>query len=458
MDKGHTVWFPSRTTSRPSEAKRSLLLALVVCLGASTTVTAGDLDLHLVMRGALDDNPTIAADDQRQVAVKAQMRGAIDAFLPTVGFVHERIISSRIGYGPDIPVPTSGVDTTSRREPDLVAIQATLPLFDGFRRWNDLQAAMRRVEAGRLLSVEARQQVLLETITAYLAVIRDRGIVASRKRQISAVSTIAARTAASFDTQDATRSELATARSRVDAARVAHAQAEARLEASEVEFARIVGSKPGRLSTPSSPDVFLPRDVEALRRDVVDKNPRIAATQLGADAARYVAKAAVAELLPKVDLQFTHGIQTDMTPTYNRITDTTIKVVARIPIYTPGTLPRIEEARALSRKSQYEAIDSRKRSVASVEALFVERKGTQAALRLALKRLSTIREAVDARTIEQTAGYGTIMARLDAEAEAAEAAIAVYTLAYEADQLGWSIAAALAQIDDELPKTKIAVR
>lgn len=452
------MWSSSNATSLWSkDAGRRLLLALALGLGASTAA-AGDLDLDAVLRGALDDNPTIAADDQRQAAAKAQMRGAVDAFMPTVGLVHERIIRSHIGYDPDIPVPTSGVDTTSRREPDLLAIQATLPLFDGFRRWNDLQAAMRRVEAGRMLSVEARQQVLLETITAYLAVIRDRGIVASRKRQIDAVSTVAARTAASFDTQDATRSELATARSRVEAARVAHAQAEARLQASEVEFARVVGAKPGRLSVPPAPDIFLPRDVQALRREVLDRNPRIAALQLDAEAARYVAKSAMAELSPQVDLQFTHGVQSDMTSTYHHITDTTIKVVARIPIYTPGSLPRIEGARAQSRKSQYEAIDTQKRSVASVESLFVERQGTKAALGLAHKRLSTIRDAVAARTIEQSAGYGTILARLDAEAEAAEAAISVYTLAFEADHLGWSIAAALAKIDDELPKSKIAAR
>lgn len=442
---------------RPVAATRRLLVGAMLVVATGTPIRAGEIAFEGALRGSITDSPALASDAQRQAGELARLRGAKDAFMPTVGVVHERILDSRVGYGPDIAVGSP--DSTTRHEPHLTAIQATLPLFDGFRRWNDLQAAIRKVDAGRHLSVEARQQVLLEAVGAYLAVMRDRGIVACRKQQIAAVSSVAAHTEAAFATQDATASEVATARSRVEAARAAHDQAEAVLRGSEIEYARVVGAKPGPgLAMPPSPDIFLPRDVTALRREFLDANPRLAAARLEAEASRYAAKSAMAELSPKVDLQFTSSLQTNVTQAYDRVSDTTLKLVARIPLYTPGAFPGVERARAASRQAEYDAIDSERRAIALAETLFAQRKGMLSALARARKRLSTMREAVSARFAEQKAGYGTVMGRLDAEAEAAEAAVSVYTLAYEADYVGWRIAASLARISEAMPAMKLSRR
>lgn len=441
--------------ARASRLGGRLCMAVLI-LGCAPRSAGADDTFRAAIQQAMRDNPTISIDDQRQALAKAQMRGAIDAFMPTVAIVGERIIDSKIRYKPDIPVPTTGVDTTARREPNITGIQATLPLFDGFKRWNDLQATIKKVDAGRYLSVEARQQALLETITAYLTVVRDRGIVESRRRQVAAVSAIAGHTAVSFDTQDATRSEVATSRSRVEAARAALDQAQAALAASEIEYARIVGAKPGRMTPPPPPDVFLPRDVETLRRQLREESPRLAASRLNAQAARYEVKSAYADFAPRVDLQFTHGLQSGTAPGFDSTLDTTVKVVARVPIYTPGTFPRLEAARVASKRAEYQIVDTERRSLSSAEARFTERKGLISALERARKRLSTIREAVEARKIEQQAGFGTVIGRLDAESEAAEAAISVQNLSFEADRAGWEIAAALARIGDTPGATRIA--
>ena len=127
-----------------------------------------------------------------------------------------------------------------------------------------------------------------------------------------------------------------------------------------------------------------------------------------------------------------------------------------MPIYTPGTFPRLEAARVASKRAEYQIVDTERRSLSSAEARFTERKGLISALERARKRLSTIREAVEARKIEQQAGFGTVIGRLDAESEAAEAAISVQNLSFEADRAGWEIAAALARIGDTPGSTRIA--
>ncbi len=443
--------------ARTKRTMRLLLVAIAVGPGLAARAQAAELDLAASLRGSVTESPALAADAERQLANKARVWAMRDAFMPTIGIVHEQVLDSRIDYSPGVARTTP--DSTTRNEPHLTAFQATLPIFDGFRRWNDLQAAMKKLDAGRHQSVEARQQVLLEAIDAYLAVIRDRGIVAARARQIAAVSSVAAHTETVFSTQDATLSDVATARSRVEAARAAHDRAKAALQASEIEFARVVGSKPvAGMAVPPAPDIFLPRDVEALRREFVDASPRLAAARADVEASKYAARSAMAELAPRVDLQFTRALQSHVTEAYDKTSDTTLKLVARIPLYTPGTLPGIAQARAASRQASWDAIDSERRSLAKIEALWVERKGALSAMTRARKRLATMREAVSARLAEQQAGYGTIMGRLDAEAETAEAAIALTTLSYEADIAGWRIAAALARISEDLPTMKVSRR
>ena len=65
---------------------------------------------------------------------------------PSISWQQQKILNSRYVYSPDIAPPTTGLDTLARREPDQFGIQATLPLFDGFKRYNSFKAASLGVE------------------------------------------------------------------------------------------------------------------------------------------------------------------------------------------------------------------------------------------------------------------------------------------------------------------------
>ena len=63
-------------------------------------------------------------------------------------------MSSKISYSPDVSVlDANGANTTATREPNGYGVQASLPLFDGFKRYNNLRAAQINVDAGRALQL-----------------------------------------------------------------------------------------------------------------------------------------------------------------------------------------------------------------------------------------------------------------------------------------------------------------
>ena len=165
----HAAWQnPSRqgTDKRQRGPAPWLRLALIASVVGPAVVRAETIDDS--MNWALRSSFLVQADNERQVATEARLRGSIDAFLPTVSWVQERILSSNISYTPDFTIPDSnGLDTVARREPNLSGIQASLPLFDGFRRYNTYRSARLGVDAGRYLQLDKRQQTYLDAATAY---------------------------------------------------------------------------------------------------------------------------------------------------------------------------------------------------------------------------------------------------------------------------------------------------
>lgn len=143
-----------------------------------------------VMGMALRSSFDRQADDARQAGAEAKLRGSYEAFLPTVGYAFSHRLDSKITYTPNIstdPLAPSPADTLPRRQPHSEGFQLTMPLYDGLKRFNDMQAARSAAAAGRGLQDDKAQQILLDTASAYLAVLRDRSIVRLREAGLADV-------------------------------------------------------------------------------------------------------------------------------------------------------------------------------------------------------------------------------------------------------------------------------
>ena len=450
-------YFPWRSDCRHRDRARlrpafSSLARLALFLAALTGLVggAGFANAETIddsMNWALRSSLAAQGDNARQAAAEAKLRGSVDAFMPTVSYVQEHILSSKITYSPDFSVPdASGADSTPRHEPNASGIQASLPLFDGFKRYNNYQAAKTSVDAGKYLQVDKRQQILLDAANAYLALIRDRKIVSLRQKQVADIGEIASRTKARFSVRDVTLTDVDISQSRLLAAQTALEQAQADLQASQVEYARITGVQPGALPDPHIPTDCVPATVEELKEALVRSNPKFQAARLDSIAAGYAAKAAVADVPPQVNLVASSMEQTDISDALNRAHDNTVKIQMRVPIYEPGALPRISEASALARQKSWETADSQQQGVAAATSLYLRHQSTIAQVERANARVGTMLRAVNGYRIERAAGFRTVVDILNAQNELTEAQLARVNLEFARDSQVFTIAASLARL------------
>jgi outer membrane protein len=438
------------TTPRRLAAIRRALLASAMLAIAPFAARAETIDDS--MNWALRSSLSVRADDERQAATEARLRGSIDAFMPSVAYIREDILSSKYSYTPDYIVPDlNGLDTVPRREPNISGFQATLPLFDGFRRYNNYRSARIAVDAGRYMQVDKRQQTYLDAATAYLAIIRDRKLVGLRKQEVGRIAEIAKQTKTRLSLQQATLTDVDIAQSRLIAANAAVDQAAADLQASEIEYVRITGTRPGATPAPRVPVECIPVSAEQFEQALIKDNPRLQASRLSAIGAGYDADAKLADVLPQVNLIASSVEQTNISEALFKARDNTVKVQMRVPIYEPGAFPRIHEAAALARQASWQTADNQQRSVAAGASLYVRYRSTIALLGRAGARVKAMQRAVDGYSIERAAGFRTIIDILNAENELTDAEMARVNLEFERDNQVFSIAASLARLGPAAP-------
>ena len=399
------------------------------------------------MKWALRSSFAIPADNERQNAAEAKMRGSVEAFGPTVSYVNESVLTSKYTYAPNYTLPdATGADTVARREPNAQGFMLTQPLFDGFLRLNNFQAARVGVQAGKYLQLDAQQQTYLAASNAYLAIVRDRRIVALRVTQVGDVAKILERTKVRYSMHDTTQTDVNMAESRLIQANADVQQANTNLRASEIEYTRISGTRPGRLAPPRVPYDVLPSSMSELEQAVIAGNPQLQASRLGVVAAGYEARAKVADVLPQVNLYAASMQQTHISAALDKATDNTVKLQMRVPIYEPGAYSRISEAAATARQKWWENADAQKVGVAKISTLYVQYTATRDLIKRADQRVKAMESAVYGIGVERAAGFRTVIDTLNAQNELVVAELIRVELEYQRDSLVYTIAAALSRL------------
>ncbi|MCY4406707.1 MAG: TolC family protein, partial [Rhodospirillaceae bacterium] len=115
---------------------------------------------------AYQNNPALQAQRARLRAVDEEVPAALAGWRPTVE------IAGDIGASysrTDGMVPNAGSHTTA---PHGVGLTATAPLYQGGRVSAQIDSAENRVNAGRAQLQAVEQSILLDTVTAYMDVLR----------------------------------------------------------------------------------------------------------------------------------------------------------------------------------------------------------------------------------------------------------------------------------------------
>jgi outer membrane protein len=409
----------------PSAAIRAALLGaglvLAGVLGAETTMAQS---LQDAAAAAYKYNPRLDAERARQRATDEEVARAHSGYRPRVS------ATADVGYNRTDVKPDRGGEAGASGEthPKGYAVNATQPIFNGFRTLNSVRVAEATVRSGRETLRSVEQSVLLETVTAYMDVVRDQAILRLRENNVEVLDRELKATRDRFSVGEVTRTDVAQAEARRAAAVSALDLARSNLRTSRANFERTVGYPPNALRDQPPPSRLLPKSLGEAVDITLREQPTVVAALYNEQAARHNVDLIWGELLPSVRLDASYSHRFDTSATVDETETTTVRGVLDVPLYEAGdTRSRVRAAKHthVSRLQQVEQARTEARAVTTsawsvLTAARAQLESDQVQVQATRTALAGVRE-------EERVGQRTLLDVLNAEQEALNAQVTLVT-------------------------------
>ncbi len=422
---------------------RLLLSASLVAALAAGTASADTLREALLSTYAT--NPTLTAQREALKATDAGVAIARAGGRPQITGV----------VGVNRNLTRSGVIAATQGDDHNISLSGgvdlSLPLFQGGRVRNSVQAAKTRVEAGRATLRAVEGDVFTAAVAAYMDVIRDRAIVELNQNNVRVLETNLEATRDRFEIGDVTRTDVAQSEARLELGRANLATVQGRAAASEQEYRRIIGHPPGELAPPP-PLPPLPATPEEAVRIALANNADIVAINRQAEAAGYDVSVARAQRLPTLSATATGDYINQVTGDTNGLdrsgTATAIGISGRIPIYQGGEAgARIRQAQAIEGQTLEQTIATERLVVAQARSAFETYEAATDAIAANQVAMQANELALEGARAERQVGTRTVIEVLNAEQELLNAQVALVTAKRDQYVAGFQLLNAMGQAE-----------
>lgn len=308
---------------------------------------------------AYQRNPQLLAERQRQRVTDEGVPTALSGWRPVV------TLSTGIGRTQeDRRLPELAGGTTILSDTRLgrdLTLSLTQLLYRGGRTLADVSRAENEVKGGlaRLTAVE--QTVLLDAATAFSNLVRDREVLRHTRENVRLLEQIQTATQARLREGEATRTDVAQARSRLVQAMARRAEAEAQVVATGANFERVVGiAPPGQPLRQGVPNSLPASDADAVAR--VANSPVVTSAQFIEAAARDSVDLVFGELLPVLNLTGSASRAENLTAGEDRRETADIQLRLSVPLYQQGlVVARLRSAKETASQRRIEVVDVRNR-------------------------------------------------------------------------------------------------
>jgi outer membrane protein len=259
------------------------------------------------------NNPTLLAARAQLRTVDENVPQALAGWRPTVS------VSAAVGVSDSRSrALASGYDQTQQRsfffypptQPSTTHIERstltsnvtiTQPVFRGGRTVASTRRAENQVLAARARLLQTEQQILQQTIEAYVNVIRDQELLRLNINNEQVLTEQLRATSERFRVGEITRTDVAQAESRLAGARANRTQSEGNLQISRATFQRLVGVAPLRLIAPQ-PLVPPARTAQEAGLIAAANNPNVVAALFDEAQARDVIDIQLSNLAPQLSV------------------------------------------------------------------------------------------------------------------------------------------------------------
>jgi len=404
--------------ARHALALGTALLAPAALIAAAPAAQAQTLQEALAY--AYANNPTLLAARAQLRAVDENVPQALAGWRPSVTInstagavdLHTRQLarlgSQQVGVHNHID---TGLFTNS--------ITVTQPIFRGGRTVASTRRAENQVLAQRARLLATEQQVMQDTVNAYVAVIRDQELLRLNINNEQVLTEQLRATNERFRVGEITRTDVAQAESRLAAARAARSQAEGNLQISRATFQRLVGVPPQRLTAPQPLRLPINSAQEAAQLAAVN-NPNVVAALFDEAGARDNVDIQLSALLPQISVQG-QAFRNDNSITtgpHSRQIGSQVVASLTVPIYQGGAeYSAVRQARQTVQQARQTVDDQRRTQVQAATQAWEQLQAARAQVESVRAAIRASEIALDGVQREAIVGSRTTLDVLNAEQE-----------------------------------------
>jgi outer membrane protein len=381
---------------------RFLILAAVSALSLSSA-SAETLQDALV--AAYNSNPQLQGE-------RAALRGT-----------DEDVASAKSGYRPSVGAQSSidngFIDNDGATFQTGVNVQQ--PLYRGGRTGNSVAAAEYGVKIGREQLRGLENRVFLDTVSAYMDVVRAQSELELNDNQVKVLQRQLKATQDRFRVGDGTRTDVAQAEARVAGAVSGRTAAQGGLTTAREAYRRVVGQLPGTLERP----VALPSLAKGVDEAVdvaLQNSPRV-------QSARYLEKLAGKQVaiakgavLPSasadVGVNYRNAPEVFTGAGRSKVTAGTVGATVNVPLYQSGAeYAAVRKAQQLRSQRMIEIATAEREVVEQVRSAWAQYESATSSIMSSEAAVKANEIALQGVKMEQSVGSRTVLDVLDAEQE-----------------------------------------
>jgi TolC family type I secretion outer membrane protein len=388
---------------------KSLLFG-VMLVAAVSSAHAQTLQEALV--AAYENNPELQAQRAQLRAVDEGVAVAQSGYRPSV----DAVADVGAAYG---KIADGGAFAKSDNlSPRSVGITLTQPVFSGFRTSSAVDAAQAEVMAARATLHGAEQKLLLEAAKTYLDVVQAQKVLALTQNNEHVLSEQLTATERRFEVGEVTKTDIAQAQARLNAAISQRIRAEGDLTVARASYTRVIGGQPETLEQPAL-HLDDPKTLDAAIAQALADHPLLSLARYGEDSARARVEEAKGALLPDVALvasAWRGWDQSAMVP--NRQDSAAVMARMTVPLYRSGAdYARTRAAHQTATQKRLELEDARQKVREQVITAWQELHTAKSSIKADEAAVGASELALHGVQEESKVGTRTVLDTLNAQQE-----------------------------------------
>jgi outer membrane protein len=424
---------------RGLRARQRSIASLAVAgsiLGISCGGAAADT-LEWALVQAYQNNPSLNAQRASLRATDENVPQALSGYRPKItasangGYDYASTLTKTVNQSV-FPNTVSYTNVASPYEQRGFGVTATETLYNGNQTANRVRQAESQVMGARETLRVTEQQVLLDSATAYMNLLRDEAILQLNRSNVEVLTEQLKQTRDRFNVGEVTRTDVAQAESRLAQGRSQLLNAQSNYVTSVANYRRVIGVDPGKLAVATPVDRFSPNSLPLAIASGETKSPSVLASAYGVDVAELGVKVSEGALYPNLAVAATASKNYEPQYNINKQTLAAIVGTLTVPLYQGGsefsTIRQSKETLGQQRLNldvnRDQARETVVQSWGQLDAAKAEIESTTAQVNAAEIALNGVRE-------EARVGQRTTLDVLNAQQELVNARVALVTAQHD---------------------------